>query len=123
MSESATLMSIAANIRAASTMSRCRTLPWSRSAAFSWTNELPEKNIAVLVSADVRTMEVAEPTALTSLKSRVYRAEVRAGGRFRGANCVARRTNSGVTKPSHGADMGENAGGVGRQTPGAGGLL
>jgi hypothetical protein len=33
---------------------------------------------------------------------------------------VALRTSSGVTKPSHGASMGANAGGVGRQIPGAG---
>ena len=40
-----------------------------------------------------------------------------------GANWVALCTSSGVTKPSHGADIGRNAGGVGRQTPGAGGRV
>ena len=56
------------------------------------------------------------------MKSRVYRAEVSAGGAG-GANWVALCTSSGVTKPSHGADIGRNAGGVGRQTPGAGGWV
>jgi hypothetical protein len=37
-----------------------------------------------------------------------------------GANCVGLRASSGVTKPSQGATMGANAGGVGRQIPGAG---
>jgi hypothetical protein len=36
---------------------------------------------------------------------------------------VALRTSSGVTKPSHGTAIGRNAGGVGRQTPGAGGWV
>jgi len=37
-----------------------------------------------------------------------------------GADCVGLRASSGVTKPSQGATMGANAGGVGRQIPGAG---
>src|SRR5215831_11193886 len=119
---SATLISIAANILAASTMSRCRTLTWSRSAKLYCTRGLPEKNCAVLVWAGVRTVELTEPSALTSAKSRVYRAEVSVGGGG-GANCVALRTSSGATKPSHGADMGTNPGGVARQTPTAGGWL
>jgi hypothetical protein len=36
-----------------------------------WTRALPEKNRAVSVWAAVRAVEVAEPKALTSLKSRV----------------------------------------------------
>jgi hypothetical protein len=47
---------------------------------------------------------------------------VSAGGTG-GANWVALCTNSGVTKANHGADIGRNAGGVGRQTPGAGGWV
>src|SRR5215472_8572521 len=119
ISASATLMSIAANIRAAPTMSRCRTPTWSRSAALYCTSALPEKNSAVLVCSGVRAVESAEPKALTSAKSRVYRAEVSAGGAG-GANWVAVRTSNGATKPSHGADM-DDPGEVGRQTPGAGG--
>src|SRR5215472_17540650 len=122
ISASAALISIAANIRAASTMSRCRTLTWSRSAALYCTRGLPEKNRAVLVWAGVRTVELTEPSALTSAKSRAYRAEVSAGGGG-GANWVALRTSSGATKPSHGADIGTSPGGVGRQTPGAGGWV
>jgi hypothetical protein len=45
---------------------------------------------------------------------------VSAGGGCAGPNWLALCTSSGVTKPSHGADIGNNAGGVGRQTPGAG---
>src|SRR5215472_15464957 len=122
MSASATLISTAANIRAASTMSSCRTLTWSRSAALYCTSALPEKNSAVAVWSAVRSVELTEPSALTSSKSRVYRAEVSAGGGG-GANWVALCTSSGVTKPSHGADMGRPGGGVDRQTPGAGGWV
>jgi len=64
-------MSMAANIRAASTMSRCRTVTWSLSAALYCTRALPEKNVAVLVCSAVRSVEVSEPRALVSLKSRV----------------------------------------------------
>jgi hypothetical protein len=71
MIASATLMSTAANIRAASTMSRSRTVTWSRSAALYCTSALPEKNSAVAVWSGVRTVELSEPSALTSSKSRV----------------------------------------------------
>jgi hypothetical protein len=47
---------------------------------------------------------------------------VSAGGAG-GANWVALSSSSGVTKPSHGADIGRFAGGVGRHTPGAGGWV
>jgi hypothetical protein len=42
MSASAALMSAAANIRAASTMSRCRMVTWSRSAVLNIMIGLPE---------------------------------------------------------------------------------
>jgi hypothetical protein len=45
------------------------------------------------------------------------------GAEVAGPNCVALRTSSGVTPPSQGTVIGANAGGVGRQTPGAGGLV
>jgi hypothetical protein len=74
----------------------------------------------VLVCSGVRAVEWTAPSALTSSKSRVSRFEVSAGGGCAGPNWLALCTSSGVTKPSHGADIGNNAGGVGRQTPGAG---
>src|SRR5450759_5153212 len=80
---------------------------------------LPEKNNAVLVWAAVRAVEVLEPNAFTSAKSRVYLAEVRLGGGG-GANWVALCTSSGVTEPSHGFSIVVNVGGVGRHTPGPG---
>jgi hypothetical protein len=36
---------------------------------------------------------------------------------------VALRTSIGVTAPAHGLIMGANEGGVGRHTPGAGGVV
>jgi hypothetical protein len=74
---------------------------------------------AVSVWAWVRTVDVAEPSAFTSWKSRVQRAEVSFGGAG-GANRVGLRTSSDVTKPSQGSIIGANMGGVGRQTPGPG---
>src|SRR5689334_13673320 len=116
---SATLMSAAANIRAASTMSRFRTAAWSRSMALNWITGLPEKNWAVAVSSGVRTVEANEPKSFDSLKSLVYWDEVSAGGGG-GANWNALFTSRGVTKLSHGSSIDTKPGGVGRQTPGAG---
>jgi hypothetical protein len=70
MSASATVMSTAANIRADRTISSPRLAAWPRSAALNCTKALPEKNVAVAVWLGVRTVEVAEPTAFTSLKLR-----------------------------------------------------
>ena len=41
---------------------------------------MPEENSAVLGLLGRASVEFTEPSALTSLKSRVYRAEVSAGG-------------------------------------------
>src|SRR5438034_7493445 len=76
MSASATVISTAANIRADRTISSPRLAAWSRSAALNCTKALPEKNIAVAVWPGVRTVEVAEPTAFTSLKLRAVRHKV-----------------------------------------------
>ena len=70
----------------------------------------------------MRTVDVAEPYAFTSMKSRVYRAEASVGGPG-GPNWVALCTSSGVTNPSHGSNIDRKPGGVGRQTPGAGGWV
>jgi hypothetical protein len=48
---------------------------------------------------------------------------IESGAEVAGPNCVALRTSSGVTPPSQGTVIGADAGGVGRQTPGAGGLV
>jgi len=60
---------------------------------------------------------------LTSLKSRVYAADVSAAGGPGSPNCFPLRTSRGVTAPSQGSIIGAKAGGVGRQTPGAGGCV
>jgi hypothetical protein len=70
MSVSAMLMSTAAKSRALSTMSRPRSAAWFRSARLYWTAGLPAKNNAIAVCSAVRTVEPADPVALTSLKSR-----------------------------------------------------
>ena len=77
-------------------------------------------NRAVSVWSCVRTVLVAEPTAFTSLKSSVYVWEVNAGG-GPGRNWLGDSSTSGRICAIHGSKNGANAGGVGRQTPGAGG--
>jgi hypothetical protein len=57
---------------------------------------------------------------LTSLKSRVYSADVSAGGGPGSPNVAPLGTSSGVTAPIHGTIIGRKPGGVGRHTPGAG---
>src|SRR5215510_1017897 len=104
MIPSATLMSAAANIRAASTISRFRIVAWSRSMALNRITGLLEKNTAVAVWSGVRAVDVNEPKVFDSLKSLVYCDEVSAGGGG-GANWNALFTSSGVTKPSHGSSI------------------
>ena len=87
---------------------------------------LPAMNRAVAVCSGVRTVLVAEPTALTSLKSAVY-VGTRHGRRGPGRNWLGESSSSGRSWDSHGSKNGANAGGggvgfgVGRQTPGPSG--
>jgi hypothetical protein len=76
-------------------------------------------NSAVSVCCGVRVEPTFAPSALTSLNSAVYFADVIAGG-GPGRNCVGDVIVSGVTWLSHGSKNGAFAGGVGRHTPGAG---
>ena len=69
------------------------------------------------VCAAVRSVEVDRTECLDLVEVTGVAPEVSAGGGG-GANWVALRTSSGVTKPIHGATIGANVGGVGRQIPG-----
>src|SRR5437764_1729698 len=65
-------------------------------------------------------MLYSEPTSLTSLKSSVYAPLVSAfGPSVRSISALG--TRNGRTFPTHGAGSFAKLGGVGRQTPGAGG--
>ena len=65
-------------------------------------------------------MLVSEPSSLTSLKSSAYAALVSAfGPSVRSISALG--TMNGRTFPTHGAGSDAKFGGVGRQTPGAGG--
>ena len=117
---SATLMATAANSRALSLMSSWCRAARSRSEELTSGMVLPAMNSAVAVCSGVRTVLVAEPTAFTSLKSSVYVWDVSAGG-GPGRNWLGESSSSGRIWAIHGSKNGANAGGVGRQTPGAGG--
>ena len=71
------------------------------------------------VCSAVRSVEFTEPSALTSLKSRVYRAEVSLGGGPILPNWAPLRTSNGVTNPNRwGAELRANA--WGRRPPDTG---
>ena len=96
MIASVTLMSTAANRRAVSLMSiACRAVR-SRRAAWYGPIATSVVNIAVCVCSAVRVEPVFAPSALTSLKSAVYCADVNAGG-GPGRNCVGDVIISGLT--------------------------
>ena len=116
------LMSTAAKRRALLLMLKWRRVTRSRSDAWSGAIGIPEMNIAVSVWSAVRVVLFSEPISFTSLNSRVYLSEVMAGGP-RGLNWCAILSMNGRTSPIHGASIGGMAGGVGRQTPGAGGSV
>src|SRR5262245_43870799 len=120
MIASVMLMSTAANSRAVSLMSiACRAVR-SRSAAWYGPIATSVVNSAVSVCCAVRVEPTFAPSALTSLKSFVYSAEVNAGG-SPGRNCVDDVIVSGFTWLSQGSKNGGNVGGAGRHTPGPGG--
>src|SRR5690242_5409098 len=83
---------------------------------------MSEKNRAVAVWPAVRAVLLSPPRRLTSLKSAVYFAESSAGGPA-GRNWLVEFSISGLTWASHGSKNGVNVGGVGRHTPGAGGVV
>src|SRR5690349_6345302 len=119
MSPSAGLVFTAANIRALSTMSRCRLLAWSTRAPVYWIWALPEKNSAVAVWSAVRSLPVDRPIRRTSSHAVASRFEVIGGGGPE-SNCAPLLITSGVTNAIHGTNIDAKAGGVGRHTPGAG---
>src|SRR5207249_4640148 len=92
----------------------------SRRAAWNGAKGMPEMNSAVSVCAGVRTALVFEPRVFTSSNSAAYAGEPRGNGPS-GRNCRCDLMRSGFICDSQGSKNGAIAGGVGRQTPGAGG--
>ena len=85
-------------------------------SAIAWSCQ----KMAASVWSGVRVILVSEPTSLISLKSSAYSVLVSAFGPFvRSISTLG--TMNGRTLPTHGAGSFAKFGGVGRQTPGAGG--
>src|ERR1700739_4557585 len=106
-----------ANTRALCDIVKACAMATCRAIGFQICGAVDTQKRARSVSAGVRVLLVADPISLISLKSRVYRGLVNAGG-GPGRNCEPSRRKKGCTVPQPGSSAGRNAGGVGIQSPG-----
>src|SRR5215470_2839531 len=109
---------MSANSRAFSDRVKCWV--WDTLAAiwFQWPGEGSAQNRAISVSSALRTVLLAAPSSLISLKAAVYAALSRAGGAG-GRNWSPLVRARGATPPQCGVRPGALAGGVGRHWPGS----